>query len=176
MPDADACIFDGDSQVAACCALAGVPLVCTPPSVEGFLLAGRMIKAGIGAGVGLIAPNIRGRLKATLKEFATGGEEVRAVRALASLRAHLGDREAFLNIVKLIVLLGFTRTLNRRSEPLSTRVRKAGESCLSGNLGRAWGISRVKCRSHLSCGGAATRCCLRCAILLPASSFLHSTV
>jgi len=101
--DADLCLFDGDAQIASACALAGVPMICTPVSVEGFLLAQRIAAAGMGRGVGLVAPDLRGRLKAVLRDLDKSGREARAARALARRHARLDADTAMSTVVEAII-------------------------------------------------------------------------
>jgi len=125
LAQADVAVFDGDPQFAAHCALAGVPLICTPQSVEGFQMAGCLTKAGIGAGVGLVAPDLRGRLRAMLEEIESGGEEARAAQALAGAWVHRSELDAYSSVVKTIARLAFIRGLPRRVAPLLRRARPA---------------------------------------------------
>lgn len=102
LADADLCLFDGDPQIALGCALAGVPMICTPVSVEGFLLAQRVVASGLGRGVGLVAPDLRGRLKVVLRHLETPGGEARAARAMARRHAQLNADTAMSMVVDAI--------------------------------------------------------------------------
>jgi len=123
LASADLCVFDGDPQVATRCALAGVPMICTPVSVEGFLLAQRVTAAGIGWGVGLVAPDLRGRFKTALRQLESSGREARAVRALARRHARLNKDEA-----ARMVIASITRAITSSADERAAWAARAKRS------------------------------------------------